>query len=337
MQSFSGGVNEWENFQFYFQNIAHEYKWKERKRLQCLMECLQGEANEYVRTLPLTTMTSYRQLMKALQKRFGKGEEPHIQNNIFDLQQETSESLDAYAERVLQYVGIVFRDASKKTRDSAGTDVFLKGVDDKIVSSHVAQMKPKNVQQALEWMKQSSALADVIRQSYSSPARVSDQSIPQVKEQSLHPQPDDPDFSSTSIHSTEKISYGSTIDSSGKTLMVPIQLNGHQVNAVVNTASQISLIDQSLAEQIGLVPDGDSTLSIRGVGKGMMIQAKIATDVLIQLGDSTFNWNMNVGPFHELCILGLDFLYHVNATIHLQPPSLEVHDVCIPAELHTVS
>ena len=52
--------------------------------------------------------------------------------------------------------------------DSVGTDVFLKGVKDKAIAFQAAQQKPKNVRKALEKVKETTAVANLLGNSAAS-------------------------------------------------------------------------------------------------------------------------------------------------------------------------
>lgn len=116
-------------------------------------------------------------------------------------------------------------------------------------------------------------------------------------------------------------------------MLVPIYINGRIMNAVVDTASQITLIGENLATDLGLAPDGDSTIRIQGVGTDMEMMAKVVRNVNLRLGSQNYSWDLIVGPARELCILGLDFLHHVGAIINLRAPCIEIGGVMIAAEI----
>ena len=122
-----------------------------------------------MRTLPRTTSTNFKKLLKALRNRFGIDQQPHIlRKNLYDLRQETSESLEEYADRVQHLANLAYKGSAKKTINSVGTDVFLKGVRDKHSACIAAQRKPKDVRKALEFVKEAVAIVNFIGRSSTS-------------------------------------------------------------------------------------------------------------------------------------------------------------------------
>jgi hypothetical protein len=444
MQTFSGGPKEWENFLFYFDNAAKQYNWKKERKLQRLKECLRAKAIQYVRSLPTSTVTSYKKLVSALQKRFGSDDQPHVfRKNLFDVKQEGTESFDDFADRVQHMAVIAFKGSSRKTMNSVGVDAFLRGLRDKALIYNVAQKKPKDIRKALELVKEAAALVNFIgkstsarmvtfedevrcRQTNTQPASPSlDRSW--NRSQGRQPSPNyfrgrppsprrsqspdgrnvQPPYSRSPSYtpinrspnrgrcfncdgeghyarecphpprgrnvqgsqeqrdnlpkfpgsqvsrstspvqfekenqprgSDYKKSYqGSSLSTPGWTMLVPIYINGKLTKAVVDTGSQVTVIGHELAAQCGLLPEEgeDSEIVIQGVGESMEMTAKIVRNVDIRLGSQKYQWDLIVGPARELCILGIDFLYQVRASINLRSPGLEIHDGIVHAEMRT--
>ena len=452
MQLFKGGVNEWENFIFYFKNMARQYKWKKKKKLQRLLECLRDKAVEYVSTLSRSTVKSYSKLLKALSKRYGSDVQPHVlRKNLMELRQEANESLDEFADRIQQVAQRAFKETGRKTTNLLGVEAFLKGICDKTSSKHAAHKKPKDIRKALELVKAAAAIESFIgrptsstrmvtfeEDAYVRQGRVSDREIlgtsqprrytspgpSRSNEQRSRTPESDRGFSGYdsqngsrndrqqsparprdgrcyNCHETghfrincpypphrprgqgspqrfnrrqeiatspmrfdygkrygnsrspspgrgtqteshffsrdKRVFQGSSLNTPGWTMTVTIGLNGHQVEAIVDTASQVTLIGMKTAQRLGLSLDEDSPVKIHGIGENMEMKAKIVRDIDLSLNEDTWKWDIIVGPARELCILGIDFLHHVGAIIDLKNPCVRINDAVIPAQIRAKS
>ena len=450
LQMFRGEVNEWENFFFYFSNTSKQYRWKKKMKLSRLKECLRGKAVEYVRTLPKSHTSKFRKLVKALQERFGSDDQPHILRKVLqDAKQETSESLDDFADRTQQLAQRAYKKTGKKVISCMGVDAFLKGIRDKNSVRQAAYRKPKTVREALQYVKEAAAIDNFLGKPPSSTRYVTfDEDIP-VRQTCLsdmdhrprvqqeptgpnqrdfkrrpspfsrqregqqreerHRSPSVGQYSDSSLQrsssphysdvrddrcfrcnerghfqrecpqryprtitptprrerqterrefatsparpstsrsvspgrgtQTEPTPYnksvyqGSTLNTPGWTMTAVIYLNGQPIEAVIDTASQVTLIGQKVAERMQLIPEEGSSIRIHGIGDNMEMQAKIIRNVQLSVGQETFQWDLIVGPAREICILGIDFLNHVQAIINFQKPFIQVGNSLIPVQV----
>ena len=134
-------------------------------------------------------------------------------------------------------------------------------------------------------------------------------------------------------YNDKRVYQGSTLNTPGWTMVAPIYINGHFMEAIIDTASQVTLIGQKVAERLKLVPEVDSSIRIRGIGEDMEMQAKIVRKAKLTVGCETFTWDLIVGPSREICILGIDFLNQVQAEINFQHSHLRIGNSIIPAEI----
>jgi hypothetical protein len=93
-----------------------------------------------------------------------------------------------------------------------------------------------------------------------------------------------------------------------KSMLVPIQINGIQVFAVVDSGAQVSMINKVLYNQILDKPKITETVFIKGINSTASIRAHIVPNINIKIGRTNLQWNMLMAEIMDKVILGLDFL-----------------------------
>ena len=106
-------------------------------------------------------------------------------------------------------------------------------------------------------------------------------------------------------------------------ISVPIQINGVCVNAIIDTAAQVSVLSTCLADDNWSSIRYSGYVSIQGVGKSSLQSGKW-NNVNICLGDHTYKWHVFVAPISDSCILGLDFILNFGIDIHLSRGELVI-------------
>ncbi|CAC5415384.1 unnamed protein product [Mytilus coruscus] len=108
-------------------------------------------------------------------------------------------------------------------------------------------------------------------------------------------------------------------NSDSKTLYINLTLNGQKVLAVVDSATQVSVISTSLLRQLRPKVKMKQHIILKGAGKGSEMEARY-TDYL----EVTTNITDKV-------ILGIDFLEHFKAIIDLGNYTVQINQDLIPA------
>jgi hypothetical protein len=77
-----------------------------------------------------------------------------------------------------------------------------------------------------------------------------------------------------------------------KSMLVPIQINGIQVFAVVDSGAQVSIINKVQYNHILDKPKITETVFIKGINSTASIRAHIVPNINIKIGRTNLQWNM---------------------------------------------
>ena len=139
-------------------------------------------------------------------------------------------------------------------------------------------------------------------------------------------------FSSTSFQENDiHLNNLDTIIRPAGSISVPIRINGVCVNAIIDTAAQVSVLSTRFVDDNWSSIPYSGYVSIQGIGKSSL-QSSIWENVDICLGAHTYKWHVFVAPISDSCILGLDFILNFGIDIHLSRGEL-----VIPTMQETVS
>jgi hypothetical protein len=108
-------------------------------------------------------------------------------------------------------------------------------------------------------------------------------------------------------------------------------VNNKEILGVVDTAAQVSVINSSLFEQIVPRPKLQGRIILKGADKFSEIEAKLAEQIKIQIGNTFINWNMDVADITDSVILGIYFLEKNRAVIDLSDYSIRLNGQNIPS------
>ena len=115
----------------------------------------------------------------------------------------------------------------------------------------------------------------------------------------------------------------------GMNLIVPIQVNGIDTWAVVDSAAQVTIISQKLRDQITDSLEIVDKVNLRGIGnhdKGL-ISAQKTKGINIKFGKNTYPWEAYVAEMTDPVLLGLDFLVSKKCIL-----DLERNEILLPHE-----
>ena len=106
-----------------------------------------------------------------------------------------------------------------------------------------------------------------------------------------------------------------------------IKINGHKVNAIVDTGAQHCVMSLSLYNWIKGMPDIDRTkqVKIETAGEGLNLIAHKSNAIPIQIDGKLYEWDFYVGKFNDNCLIGMDFLKHYGAKIDFATGDIEIN------------
>ncbi len=95
-------------------------------------------------------------------------------------------------------------------------------------------------------------------------------------------------------------------DIKGMSLVIDIVVNGHETEAVVDTAANVTLISESFFNSLPChnTPLG-KTVILRGISEHPM-EGKLCDGLNIRIGHQTYQWNVCIAPISDNILLGID-------------------------------
>ena len=118
----------------------------------------------------------------------------------------------------------------------------------------------------------------------------------------------------------------------GTTMLIPITVRGITVDAVVDTASQVTLMNQEMAKMLGLPVTTGKQVKIRGIGEDIVHGYELK-HLKMKIGANTYSWDILIASIKDKLILGLDFLKSVRAVIDLDENLIVINKCVIPATM----
>ncbi|CAC5398292.1 unnamed protein product [Mytilus coruscus] len=114
-------------------------------------------------------------------------------------------------------------------------------------------------------------------------------------------------------------------------LVLQITINGKQVDAIVDTAAQVTVINFDFAKSLNPAIEVKEPVILKGAGKDNSISAKYTVRVAIKVGKTETRWRVIVADITGPVILGLDVLQHIKAVINLVDLTITVDGEKLPA------
>ncbi|CAC5414740.1 unnamed protein product [Mytilus coruscus] len=108
------------------------------------------------------------------------------------------------------------------------------------------------------------------------------------------------------------------------TLVLGISINDVTVNAVIDTAAQVTLMSEEFAKKLKPPVMFKGSLMLKGAGKDNSITARYTERVTVKVGKIDTKWKIIVAKINDQVILGLDFLKHLDAVIDLTDLSITI-------------
>ncbi|CAG2221430.1 unnamed protein product [Mytilus edulis] len=98
--------------------------------------------------------------------------------------------------------------------------------------------------------------------------------------------------------------YGPTVAAS---LILKVKINGVDVDAVVDTAAQVTIISEKFMKKLQPPLELKSSVTLKGAGAENKIKARYANRVSIRTGKTETKWQIIVADITDPVLLGLDF------------------------------
>ena len=125
--------------------------------------------------------------------------------------------------------------------------------------------------------------------------------------------------------------------SNGVMFRVPVEVQGMQLQAVVDTAAQVTLVSEEFYKSLDPAPPIRKEVVMNTAGKGMQMNGYIAGPFQVVLGTHLFTVEIYVAPIEEDMLLGLDFLEANGVSLHLKEKELQIAGDVITMSLGTGS
>jgi len=131
---------------------------------------------------------------------------------------------------------------------------------------------------------------------------------------------------SRTLNIREVVLYQQSTDA--ENLYVEIFINSNKFLAVVDSASEVSVLNKSVLHQLG--PKLKQDIILKGVGRGSKIEARYTDNLDVKLGSLKAKWKFVVADISDDIILGIDILEHCHAIIDLANYSIRINQESIP-------
>ena len=120
----------------------------------------------------------------------------------------------------------------------------------------------------------------------------------------------------------------------GPTILMPIRINGKDVDAVVDTGSQVTVISQKFHLKHKF-PDPPKSVLVRNAEEGKEMTAGAGLTSEITVGETTVPWEALIAPINDDVLVGLDLLAAIDAQIKARGGVIMVNDKVIPTKFVT--
>ena len=123
----------------------------------------------------------------------------------------------------------------------------------------------------------------------------------------------------------------------GASILVEMQVVDRRLQAVVDTAGQLTVLSCELYENLphDKKPVLSEAILLKGAAKKGVIPAHLVKRVPIKIGPQNFYWDCCVAPISDAFILGLDFLQSHQAVVDLPRETLTLGQTEVPISIET--
>ncbi len=145
------GRSEWEAYRTQFEMLAQVNTWTEPEKATFLAVSLRGTALTVLLNLSPERHHEYKDLVAALQKRFGSAHQAELHRmKLKSRSRRREESLPELLEDIERLARLAYPDAKPKMLEVLAKDQFIDALPDEDLRLRVRQNRPATLQQALE-------------------------------------------------------------------------------------------------------------------------------------------------------------------------------------------
>lgn len=109
-------------------------------------------------------------------------------------------------------------------------------------------------------------------------------------------------------------------------LTLSAKVASRPIDLIVDTGAEVTVLSSRLAETLRKPFRLDERVNLIGAIPGVTTEAHVARGVGIQIGESTFKWDVLIAPIEEDAILGLDFLLYYKGKVDLVHNEISIDD-----------
>jgi hypothetical protein len=116
----------------------------------------------------------------------------------------------------------------------------------------------------------------------------------------------------------------------GKSIKLDVVLKGKRLNAVIDTAAMITLINERFIAPHKLV--SAELIKLKGLGS-QIVHSRLLKDIGFEIGPLHVSWDCCAVPMEDEMIIGLDFLESNHGVINIKEGTLSLEGKTFPIEL----
>ena len=113
-------------------------------------------------------------------------------------------------------------------------------------------------------------------------------------------------FSANSDNGSTEIPYRVKKSANNDSIYLPVNINGVVVDALIDTGAQTTVINEGLADILGLTTD--DVVFMKGASVDSTVKARYCPKITFKIDHLLYKWHCMVAPIEDDFILGLDFL-----------------------------
>ena len=113
-------------------------------------------------------------------------------------------------------------------------------------------------------------------------------------------------FSANSDSGSTEIPYRVKKSANHDSIYLPVNINGVVVDALIDTGAQTTVINEGLADILGLTTD--DVVFMKGASVDSTVKARYCPKITFKIDHLLYKWHCMVAPIEDDFILGLDFL-----------------------------